>query len=121
MEILNALIVALLASGAVGMAVAFVIQLGKLFAPKWFPNESADNWRLGLVVLTAVAVSVVRAFGYTVEIGQIENVATSLAALGATLYPLFVLLANWIAKQTYKNVLRGVSGIGKSYTAEAKG
>jgi len=43
MEILNALIVALLASGAVGMAVSFLIQLGKLFAPNLFPDESADN------------------------------------------------------------------------------
>lgn len=118
MEILNSLIVALLASGAVGMAVSFLIQLGKLAKPQWFPDQSADNWRLGLVVLTAVVVSVVRAFGYTVEIGQVETVATSLAALGATLYPLFVLVASWAAKATYKNVLQGVKFIGKSYTAK---
>jgi hypothetical protein len=46
MDVLNTLIVVLLASGAVGMAVSFVIQLGKLFLPKLFPDESADNWRL---------------------------------------------------------------------------
>lgn len=117
MEILNALIVALLASGAVGTLVSLVIQLGKLLVPKWFPDGSADNWRLGLVVLTAVIVTMVRAFGFAVEIGQVETVATSLAALGATLYPLFVLVANWIAKATYKNVLQGVSKIGISHTS----
>ncbi len=116
MDILNGLIVALLASGAVGMAVSFLIQLGKLWFPKAFPDDSADNWRLGLIVLTAVTVIVIRAFGYTVEIGQVEAVATSLAALGTTLYPLFVLIASWVAKLTYKNVLKGVSKIGKSYT-----
>lgn len=118
MEVLNGFIVALLASSAVGMAVSFLIQLGKLFFPKLFPDQSADNWRLGLVVLTAVVVTVVRALGYTVEIGQIETVATSLAALGVTLYPLFVLVASWIAKQTYKNVLKGVKFIGISRTAK---
>lgn len=116
MDILNALIVALLASSAVGMAVSFLIQLGKLFLPTWFPDTSADNWRLGLVVLTATIVTVVRALGYTVEIGQVETVATSLAALGASLYPLFVLVASWIAKATYKNVLQGVRFIGISHT-----
>jgi len=116
MEILNSLIVALLASGAIGMAVSFLIQLGKLFLPALFPDDSADNWRLGLVVLTAVVVIVVRALGYTVEIGQVETVATSLAALGATLYPLFVLVASWTAKATYKNVLHGVEYIGISHT-----
>lgn len=117
MEVINGLIVVLLASGAVGMAVSFLIQLGKLFLPKWFPDQSADNWRLGLVVLTAVIVVIARSLGYTVEIGQIETVATSLAALGATLYPLFVLVASWIAKQTYKNVLKGVKLIGISHTS----
>jgi hypothetical protein len=116
MDIMNALIVALLASGAVGMAVSFIIQLGKLFAPTLFPDASADNWRLGLIVATAATVSIARAFGYTVEIGQVETVATSLASLGATLMPLFVLVANWIAKQTYKNVLQGVKFIGLSHT-----
>ena len=116
MDTLNSLIVALLASGAVGAAVSFLIQLGKLLAPSLFPDESADNWRLGLIVLTGVVVIVVRALGYTVEIGEIETVATSLAALGATLYPLFVLIASWAAKATYTGVLKGVSGIGKSYS-----
>ena len=120
MDILNSLIVALLASGAVGMGVSFIIQLGKLAKPQWFSDGSADNWRLGLVVLTAVVVTVVRAFGFTVEIGQVETFASSLAALGATLYPLFVLVANWAAKFTYKNVLKGVSVIGISNTDTAK-
>ena len=119
MEVLNALIVVLLASGAVGMAVSFLIQLGKLFAPKWFPDESADNWRLGLIVATAVIVTVVRSLGYTVGIDQVETAATSLAALGATLYPLFVLIASWIAKATYKNVLQGVSKVGISHTPKS--
>lgn len=117
METLNSLIIVLLASGAVGAAVSFLIQLGKLFAPSLFPDESADNWRLGLIVLTAIGVTVARMFGYTVEIGAVETVATSLAALGATLYPLFVLVASWIAKATYKNVLQGVRFIGKSYSS----
>lgn len=116
MDLLNSLIVALLASGAVGMAVSLLIQLGKLFLPQWFPDASADNWRLGLVMLTAVVMVGARALGYTVDIEQIEIVATSLAALGATLMPLFILVANWIAKQTYKNVLQGVKFLGISHT-----
>jgi hypothetical protein len=116
MEVLNTLIVALLASTAVGMAVSLIIQIGKLFLPKWFPDGSADNWRLGLVVLTAVVVTALGVLGYPVEVGDIESVAVDLSALGTTLMPLFVLLTNWIAKQTYANVLKGVSRIGKSYS-----
>ena len=116
MDTLNALIIALLASSAVGAGVSFVIQLGKLFIPKWFPNESADNWRLGLVVLTAVVMMVLPALGIVVDIKAVEGLFTSLAALGATLLPLLILVANWIAKATYNNVLKGVKFIGKSYT-----
>ena len=116
MDFVHALIVAMLASGAVGMGVSFLIQVGKLFLPAYFPDASADNWRLGLIVLTAVGVAVSRLLGHPIDISQIEAAATTLAAFGATLYPLLVLVANWIAKATYKQVLAGVKFIGKSYT-----
>lgn len=121
MEVLNALIVALIGSGAVGVAVSLLIQLGKLFVPKWFPDESADNWRLGLIVVTAVVVAVLQLFGVFVDLPAIEKFATSFAALGATLTPLLVLFASWIAKATYKNVLQGVDYIGISHTPKAEG
>jgi hypothetical protein len=116
MDTLNALIIALLASSAVGIGVSFLIQLGKLFIPKWFPDESADNWRLGLIVLTAAVVLILKVFGVVVELPAIEAAMTSLASLGAIVMPLLVLLANVIAKATYKNALQGVSYIGISHT-----
>lgn len=121
METFNTLLLALLASGAVGMGVSFVIQVGKLFAPKYFPDNSADNWRLGLIVLTSAVVMILPALGVTVEIKAVEAFFTSLAALGATLMPLLVLFANWIAKATYTNIFKGVWKLGKSYTPQPKG
>jgi hypothetical protein len=115
-ETLNALILALLGSGAVGMLVSFLIQLGKLFAPKWFPDNSADNWRLGLTVGIAVIVFGAQAAGYLIGMEKIEAISTSIAALGATVMPLLVLFANWIAKSTYANLLKGVWKIGASHT-----
>jgi len=116
MSILNALIVALLASGAVGSAVALLIQLGKLFVPGWFPDGSADNWRLGTIALVAVAVLVLRAFGAKVEVADVENAAVSLSALSLTLMPLLVLFASWVSKGTYSNLLKGAWKIGKSHS-----
>jgi len=116
MDMLNALIIALLASSAVGMAVSLIIQLGKLFVPKAFPDASADNWRLGLIVLTAVVVIVLRALDINVDIASVESAATSLASLGALIMPLLVLLANVASKATYNNVLKGVSRIGISHS-----
>jgi len=116
MDLLNALIIALMGSGAVGMGVSFLIQLGKLFLPKWFPDESADNWRLGMIVTTAVVLLVLQTTGVLVELPQIEAAFTALATLGATLMPLLILIASWIAKATYKNVLQGVKGVGISHT-----
>ena len=116
MEILNSLIVVLLASGAVGMAVTFLIQLGKLFIPKWFPDGSADNWRLGLVLLTAVGVMITRLAGYPLSVEAIEAAAVQLTLLGTTLMPLLVLFANWISKSTYTQMLKGVWKIGFSHS-----
>jgi hypothetical protein len=116
MDVVNALIVALLASSSVGVGVSFVIQLGKLFFPKLFPDASGDNWRLGLIVLTASIVLILKAFGIVVEVPTIEAAMTSLASLGSIVMPLLVLLANVVAKATYKNALRGTSYIGISYT-----
>ena len=116
METLNAFIIALLVSGAVGTLISLAIQLGKLFVPKWFPDGSADNWRLGLVVLVAVVLVGLRMAGVLVEFETIEALATAFATLGATLMPLLVLFANWIAKATYKNVLQGVKYIGISHS-----
>jgi putative Mn2+ efflux pump MntP len=70
-----------------------------------------------LVVLVAIAVTIVRATtGVTIEFDTIEKVATALAVFGTTLMPLLVLFASWIAKQTYKNLLKGVWKIGFSHT-----
>ncbi len=116
MEMLNTLILALLASGAFGMLVSLVIQIGKLFIPVWFPDGSADNWRLGIVAVTAIGIVVAKLAGVDLEFEGIETVATSIAALGATLMPLLILVANWAAKQTYTSVFKGVRWLGKSYT-----
>lgn len=121
MDTFNTLLVALLASGAVGMGVSFIIQVGKLLAPQYFPDSSADNWRLGLIVLTAGVIMTLNAFNVPMEIKAVEAFFTSLAALGATVMPLLILFANWIAKSTYKNLLKGVWKIGKSYTPKSLG
>jgi len=116
MDTLNSLITALLASSAVGIGVSFIIQLGKLWFPKAFPDASADNWRLGLIVLTAVVIMVLNQFGIVVTIPAVEAYANSIAALGAVLMPLLVLISNWIAKVAYVYIFKGVKWVGKSYT-----
>ena len=118
MEDLNFLILALLASGTVGTGVSLVIQIGKLYLPSWFPDGSADNWRLGLIVGTALVVTGLQLFGVFVDMPAIEKFTGAFAALGATLMPLFVLFAGWIAKQTYNNVLKGIWKLGVSHTKE---
>jgi len=119
MDVLNALIIALLASTAVGGAVSLIIQIGKMLLPKAFPDGSADNWRLGLILLTAVGIMIANAFGYVVTIPALEAYAVSFAALGSILMPLVVLLANWFAKTFYTSVFKGVKLIGKTYSPVA--
>lgn len=120
MEMLNALIVALIGSGAVGTLTSLIIQLGKWFIPTWFPDDSADSWRLGIIVATAAIVTTLQLSGIFIDLPAIEKFATSFAALGTTLMPLLVLFASWVAKATYKNVWQGVKLklLGKSYTSK---
>lgn len=119
MDVLNALITALLASSAVGGAIALIIQIGKMWFPKAFPDGSADNWRLGLVLLTAIGIMVANAFGVVVTIPALEAYSVSFATLGTVLMPLIVLIANWFAKTFYSSVFKGVKWVGKSYTPAA--
>jgi hypothetical protein len=114
------LLVAIMASAAVGLGVSFLIQLGKLFIPKWFPDASADNWRLGLSLLAAIVVLVLRLFGIPIELANLESVMNSLAALGGLLMPLLVLIASWVAKTSYINLWKGVVKIGFSWSDRPK-
>lgn len=119
--VLTALFIAI--SGAVGFgaAITFVIQIGKLFIPKWFPDASAQNWRVGLILLFAVILFVAKLVSpeTLLTFEYLDALAGSFANFGLLILPLFVALANWTSKGIYANVLRGVSVIGKSYALTA--
>ena len=55
--VLTAVFTSLMQSVGVGAALSFLNQLGKIWAPKYFPDGSSGNWRLAaILVLTVVIV-----------------------------------------------------------------
>lgn len=119
---LTAIMVALLAAPGVGSAFSFLIQLGKMFAPKWFPDETAQNWRLGAILVTALLIYFVPTFyppaAEWLNVIRLDAVSKSFAEFGLLVMPLFVWIADWIAKKFYQSVLRGTF-LGKSYSGPA--
>lgn len=115
------LIIALLGAAGVGSGVAFIIQIGKLLAPAAFPDNQIQNWRLLLIVISAVFLFFARTFGWAGITPEVfDEVMLSLSQLGALLMPLFIWMADFISQRFYKGVLRGAAVVGKSYSLEAK-
>lgn len=116
--VLTALYIAV--SGAVGFgaAFAFLIQIGKLFIPKYFPDSSAQNWRVGLTLLSTLTLFVIGLVkpDSPVTFEYLDSLMKNMAEFGVLLMPLFIWLANLVSKTMYQQVLRGVAWIGRSYT-----
>lgn len=116
---LTAIFTALAAATGIGTALAFLIQIGKMFKPNWFPDSSAQNWRLGTILfLTLVVYFVPILYPPSVEwlnVLALDSLAKSFAEFGSLIMPLFVALADWIAKKFYQVTLRGTF-VGKSWT-----
>jgi len=112
------LIQSLLAAAGVGSGVAFLLQLGKMWFPKVFPDGSLENWRLGIIVVCAIGITVASTFGYKVSIEGIDQIMKSVADLGVIVLPLFVWLTDLVAGKFYDGVLKGRAFIGKSYSLD---
>lgn len=111
--VMKGIFVALSAAVGFGSALTFLIQLGKMYAPKMFPDSSAQNWRLGsILVITLVIYLVPLFFPETISwltVARLDKLAGSFAEFGALNMPLFILLADWISKKFYQNTLRGTA------------
>lgn len=107
---LTALIVALLSSPGVGLAISILIDLGKKYLPKYFPNDSAQNWRLAMVIILAVLLFVVQFIPalrglYTVQ--YVDALLKSFADFAIIVIPVFVFFGDLLAKIWYQNSLKG--------------
>ena len=103
----------------IGLAITFLIQLGKMYAPQWFPDASAQNWRLGaILIITLAAFFIPMIWPQTMQffaITNLDQLARDFAEFGTLLMPLFVLVSDWASKKFYSSILRG-SFLGKSYS-----
>ena len=120
--ILTAVFQSLMAAAGIGSALSFLIQLGKIWFPKWFPDNTSQNWRLGSIFSLTLIVYFVPLFYPPavswLNITHLDQLGRDFAEFGALIVPLFVAATDWASKKFYTSVLRG-SFIGKSYTPTA--
>ena len=120
--ILTAVFQSLMAAAGIGSALSFLIQLGKMWFPKWFPNDTAQNWRLGSIFALTLIVYFVPLFYPPavawLNVTHLDQLARDFAEFGALIVPLFVAATDWVSKKFYTSVLRG-SFVGKSNTPAA--
>lgn len=115
------LFVAVAAAIGVGALITVLLQIGKLVVPKWFPDNSADNWRLGIVLIVAIVLYFGPQFGLVITFADLDVAAQSLSELGVMLMPLFIWLADWVSRTFYQKVLRNkLWFVGKSTTITRK-
>lgn len=121
---LTMLMTALLAAPGIGAGLTILIQLGKMFLPNYFPDETAQNWRLGAVLVIALLIYFVpMIYPPALEwltVLKLDALAQSFSEFFGIVAPLFVLLANWFSKITYTAALRGTFVLGFSHTLKAK-
>lgn len=116
MDLFTQLLLAVVGSAVIGSGIALFIQIGKLFAPKLFPDGSADNWRLGISLVVALFIFLAPTLGLQVDLAVIERFFVAFQALGGIIMPLIVWLSGVVAQSVYTQVLKGVKWIGKSWT-----
>lgn len=103
----------------VGSGIAFLIQLGKLWLPKLFTDNSAQNFRIIFNLLVAVFLFLAPTLGLgKIGIDQVDAASASFATLGLILMPVFIWLTDLFAKKFYSTTLRGLKWVGRSYTLE---
>ncbi len=111
----------LLTSAAVAGFVSFFIQLGKSVAPTKFPDNSADTWRVALIVIIVGGAYGAKALNLAVDFLAVEAFITKLTNFGLAAFPLLVPVVSWMAKFFYSNVFKNLrlKIIGKSWTPPA--
>ncbi len=120
-ETLLLLFTAVSGSLGIGSGIAFFIQLGKLWWPKVFANETAQNIRMAVSLVIAVVLYAAPHLGWDrLGIDYVDSLLSSLAALGIALFPLFVWLTDLFSKKFYATFLRGAAYVGRSYTLDTK-
>ncbi|HND47677.1 MAG TPA: hypothetical protein PLL95_03905 [Anaerolineales bacterium] len=121
--VLTAVFTSLMQSVGVGAALSFLNQLGKIWAPKYFPDGSSGNWRLAaILVLTVVIVFGPALFPETAKyltIFNLDQLGKDFAQFGSLLIPLFISASKYSSELFYKWTLRGAF-LGKSYSLQIK-
>lgn len=115
---IDSIFTSLKASVALAGAITLILQVGKLFLPKVFPDNSLETWRTGLVLVISVFLFLGPTFGLFVSMEMVDKYAQTLSQIGVSLMPLFVWLSDWLSKMLYQKVLRGRKLIGKSYSMD---
>lgn len=117
--ILTSIFQTLMAAAGIGSGLSFLIQIGKMALPHWFPDNTSQNWRLGSIfALTLIVYFTPLLYPPSaswINIAHLDKLAGDFAEFGALIVPLFVVASDWVSKKFYTNVLRG-SFVGKSYS-----
>ena len=118
--LLTAAFNALVQSVGVGSGLSFLNQLGKIFFPKYFPNDSSAKWRLGAIfVLTLLIVfgpQIFPQFAGYLTVLKLDQLGRDFAEFGSLLIPLFIVGSKYSSEWFYRLALRG-GFLGKSYSA----
>lgn len=116
-EILSALFIAVSGGVGFGAAITFLIQLGKLTSWKAFADNTAQNWRVGLILAFTVFLFVAPLFNPETKwtFDFLNSLMGAFAEFGMLLMPLFGVVADFTAKNIYSRI-RGVSFIGISWS-----
>lgn len=116
-EILSALFIAVSGGVGFGAAITFLIQLGKKTGWKVFADNTAQNWRVGLILAFTVFLFAAPLINPETKwtFDFLNSLMGAFAEFGSLLMPLFGVVADVTAKSVYSRI-RGVLFIGTSWT-----
>lgn len=109
---------ALAASLTVGAGMVVLLQLMKILGI--IRDRTTKNWRISIILFLAAVLYFGPQMGLPFNLAGVDGVFHSLVALGPYLIPLFVWIADSFANKVYFQTVRGLPGIGKSLSYEAK-
>lgn len=114
---IEAILLTLRNMGGFASLMAVLVNAGKLYYPKLFPDGSAPKWSLALNVFGAVLIVVLQLTGSADLIPVIDARSGLLAGfLTSVLVVVYQLITS---KVVHDGVLAGLPVIGKSYTKDA--
>jgi hypothetical protein len=96
-----------------------IINLGKTYAPKYFPNNSAPKWELGLQTLALVGLVSLQLTGRADLVPVFDEQAGVLAIFLTGTVALVLQL--FFGRIVHEEVLAGLPGIGKTHTGYKAG